>query len=439
MKLKYIAISLLTIAVLASCSRDEDSLFAKSAAQRAAEALDNANAILPSPELGWEMAYFPNLESDAKGYNMILKFKKDGSVSVTAKNAETTSNRILTDTASTWTVRSDYGPILSFDTYNDVFHAWADPATDGAGLLGDYEFLILKATPELILLKGKKHSAYSVMRPMKTNNDSAYFAACEQMQNRLFGNNNIVTLHKGNEQVYLYNGASGQFMSAEYGASLNVETATTHPVCATEDGIIVSTGFGDEVHEHIFAYDEEKGELLGESGSRIDAGNRNILFRSYFTDNARGWAVDTTSLDSIDAFVDQVNVLVKDTKKQTKINYIGYGYKQSLNMYEGGHFVTIQFDYKKKVNNKDKTYTIKLFWTVDVTADENGIEVTNLTAYNEQTKTWCKNLPIINSIVADMIGTFHATPLPTGLFNSTAGMYLDGNKQLLIKGANIKM
>ena len=167
MKAKYVVMIGLLVATFAACSRDEESLFDKSAAERAREAVENANNVFTSAENGWEMAYFPNLESDAKGYNMIGKFFENGSVSVTAKNGTTTGNKMKTDTASTWVVRSDYGPLLSFDTYNDVFHAWSDPRQDGAGLLGDYEFLILKATPELVLLKGKKHSAYSVLRPMK--------------------------------------------------------------------------------------------------------------------------------------------------------------------------------------------------------------------------------------------------------------------------------
>mgnify|MGYP002508582024 CR=1 FL=1 len=280
MKAKYLVLIGLLAATFAACSRDEESLFDKPAAIRAQEAVENAFDVLSSNQLGWEMAYFPNLEASAKGYNMVLKFNKNGNVSVTAKNATTTGNKILTDTASTWAVKSDYGPILTFDTYNDVFHAFSDPKGDGAGLLGDYEFLILKATPELVLLKGKKHSAYTVLRPMKTTDLAAYFAACEKMQTDLFGNNNIVTLTQGNEKMYLYNGSTGQFQSAAYGSSLIAEAATYHPVCATEDGIIVSTGFGEDIHDHVFYYDSVKGELKSELGTVMNAGNLNLLFKS---------------------------------------------------------------------------------------------------------------------------------------------------------------
>lgn len=434
MKAKYLVIIGLLAATFAACSRDEESLFEKPAAIRAQEAIDNAFNVFTSAENGWEMAYFPNLEASAKGYNMVLKFNKNGNVSVTAKNATTTGNKIVTDTASTWAVKSDYGPILTFDTYNDVFHAFSDPKGDGAGLLGDYEFLILKATPELVLLKGKKHSAYTVMRPMKNPDLAEYFTNCEKMQADLFGNNNIVTLHQGDNKMYLYKGADGQFQSAAYGSPLVAEAATYHPVCSTEDGIIVSMGFGEDIHDHIFYYDSIKGELKSEKGTVMNAGNLNLLYRSYFTDNLNGWTVEPTAVDSVASFIEQVNTLVKDTKNNTNIKVLGYGYKQSLNMYEGGHFIVLQFGYKN--GGKGKEQVIKLIWTVDITADENGITVANPTPYDDNTNRWITNLPIVVDIMESLLGEFSATPDDGHLFNATSGMILSGETNLPIMGSS---
>ena len=434
MKAKYIVMIGLFAASVAACSRDEKSLFEKPAAQRAQEAVTNAFDVLSSNEAGWEMAYFPNLEASAKGYNMVLKFNKNGNVSVTAKNMATTSNKIMTDTASTWAVKSDYGPLLTFDTYNDVFHAFSDPKEDGAGLLGDYEFLILKATPELVLLKGKKHSAYSVMRPMKTTDLAAYFAACEKMQADLFGNNNIVTLNQDGKKMYLYNGAEGQFQSAAYGSQLVAEAATYHPVCATEDGIIVSMGFGEDVHDHIFYYNSAKGELKSETGAVMNAGNLNVLFGAYFTDNAFGWAVDPAGQETVETLLADVNTAMKNTSAKMKV--MGYGYKQSLNMYEGGYFMLINFSYKQGSKNQEK----KLVWTIDLKQDENGITIANAVPNDEGTEKFLTQIPSAQAVADLMLGTFAARPLEGNLFNAAAGMVLAGEKQLTIKGANnIKM
>ena len=444
MKAKYLLLIGLFAATMVACSRDEESLFDKSAAERAQEAIETAFDVLTSNEAGWEVAYFPNLEASSKGYNMVWKFNANGKVSATAKNSATTRNKMMTDSASTWAVKSDYGPILTFDTYNKVIHAFSDPQENGAGLLGDYEFLILKATPEVVILKGKKHSAYSVMRPMKTTNLEAYFAACEKMQSYLFGNNNVATLNQGEEKMYLYNGASGQFQSAAYGSPLVAEAATYHPVCSTEDGIIVSTGFGEELHEHIFLYDSVKGELVGEAGSVMNAGNLNVLFSSYFTDNAYGWVIDTVGIDSVAPFLAQINAIAKD--KASKIKQMGFGYKQSLNMYEGGYFVQVQVGYKQ--NGKGKEQVINLVWTVDLEMNENGITVSNLAMWDEKpedgkegtTERWVKAAPAVQGVVDALLGSFTAKP-GANLFNAVSGMKLVGaNQELLIKGANtVKM
>ena len=434
MKAKYLVIIGLFAATFAACSRDEESLFDKPAAIRAQEAIENAFNVFTSAENGWEMAYFPNLEASAKGYNMVVKFNKNGNVSVTAKNSATTNNKIMTDTASTWAVKSDYGPILTFDTYNDVFHAFSDPKEDGAGHLGDYEFLILKATPELVLLKGKKHSAYSVMRPMKNTDLADYYKKCEKMQADLFGNNNIVTLHQGNNKMYLYKGADGQFQSADYGSPLVAEAATYHPVCSTEDGIIVSMGFGEDIHDHIFYYNEEKGELKSEQGAVMNAGNLNVLFGAYFTDNAFGWAVDYADKDVVDALLAAVNTAMQNTS--TKMKVMGYGYKQSLNMYEGGYFMLVNFTYKQGKKNQEK----KLVWTIDLTQDENGITVANAVPYDENTETFLGQIPAAQAVADLMLGSFSATPLEGYLFNAAAGMKLMGEKELVVRGVNnIKM
>ena len=435
MKTKYLLLIGLFAATMVACSRDEESFFDKPAAERAQEAIENAFDVLSSNETGWEMAYFPNLEADAKGYNMVLKFNKNGNVSVTAKNSTTTGNKIMTDTASTWAVKSDYGPILTFDTYNDVFHAWADPKEDGAGLLGDYEFLILSASPELVLLKGKKHSAYSVMRPVKNPDVATYFAACEQMQTYLFGNNNIVTLEQGNDKMYLYNGSTGQFQSAQYGEALVAENATYHPVCATEDGIIVSTGFGEDVHDHVFYYDSINGTLKSDAGAVMNAGNLNLLFKSYFSDNLLGWAIDTTGIESVAPFLDQINTFAKDPKKSTNIKVMGYGYKQSLNMYEGGYFILVKVGYKQGGKGKEKE--AKLLWTVDIDITENGIEVYNAVPNDANTENWIKNAPAIQGIVDAFLGTFTAEP-GNNLFNGAAGMKMvDPTQELLVSGSSL--
>lgn len=169
MKAKYIVLVIALASVFSACNRDEKNLFDDQAAVRAQKALDNAFDILTAPANGWEMLYFPNTYS--AGYSVIVKFNTNGKVLAATRNPQTTKGVYKTDDNSTWKVISDYGPILTFDTYNNVIHAWADPQSDGDGYLGDYEFLILHADANYVKLKGKKHSAYCILYPLPAGKD----------------------------------------------------------------------------------------------------------------------------------------------------------------------------------------------------------------------------------------------------------------------------
>jgi hypothetical protein len=63
------------------------------------------------------------------------------------------------------------GPTINFNVGNEVFDYFADPANDnGAGVgysyEGDYEFGIVSATPELVILRGKKTNNVMRMTPL---------------------------------------------------------------------------------------------------------------------------------------------------------------------------------------------------------------------------------------------------------------------------------
>lgn len=438
MKLKYIAIPLLAVTVLASCNRDEGDLFKKSAAQRAVEAIENANAILPVPENGWEMVYFPNTENTttSRGYILIVKFSTDGRVSVTAKNSLTTNNAIVTDDNSTWKLISDYGPLLSFDTYNKVLHAWADPQDDGDGYLGDYEFLILKASADKVVLKGKKHGAYSVLRPLKTSDIAAHFAACEQMQTDLFSNANIVSLQQGNNEYDLYNGINGIFRLANHGEALNNETAAHYGFCATSDGIILNYGFGDDKNERIFTLKDN--QLVGDSGSVISAGNLNYIFKTYIT-GGRGWTEDLKRLegpvaDKEQAFIKALQIITNDATKAA-VNTISIGYSESANMYQGAYFVRVRFTYK----NGKKTTTENADFEVSLKQNADNVEIAYVKPMSQNAETWIAAAPSLQELVNTFTGTFTVQPDPEYGFNSAMGSILEGNGvKHYIKGATIR-
>ena len=291
MKNKSIILLLTLGLAFTACSRDEGNLFEKSAAERTVEALENAQKCLTEAPNGWEFLYFCN--PTTCGYNILVKFDEHGEVKASAKaylqKGKLKTDSIVTDANSTWEVVSDYGPILTFNTYNDVLHLWADPQADGDGFLGDYEFLILEATPERIVLKGKKHSGYSVLRRLPKDQDwTEYFTDIENMQKKLFSNSNLLLAEIGGEKYTLTNGASGIFTFANKGEAPNEEDPIILPFATTQKGIYCSAFLTEERYIDMPL---ENG-VLKSSAATISTGSLNEYFEYYMRLLGGKWKYD---------------------------------------------------------------------------------------------------------------------------------------------------
>jgi hypothetical protein len=89
---------------------------------------------------------------------------------------EAWSDLFAASSKSLYKMTSDDGPVLSFDTGNEVLHYFATPSGSSKNLYGesglyqahkgDFEFLIMKATAEEVILKGKRSQNILYMYPL---------------------------------------------------------------------------------------------------------------------------------------------------------------------------------------------------------------------------------------------------------------------------------
>lgn len=167
--MKKIHLTFLWLAIVAAftaCKNEVDDVFDKSSAQRATEAISSCRQTLVGATNGWVMEYYGDTQYG--GYNVLAKF--DDNSLVTVQNEAYQSNKTFT---SHFKLEQSQGVILSFDGYNDAFHYFSDPnnpdgiGDNGKGMLGDFEFRVLKVSADSILLRGKKHYSYVVMKPLK--------------------------------------------------------------------------------------------------------------------------------------------------------------------------------------------------------------------------------------------------------------------------------
>lgn len=414
MKNKSIILLLTLGLAFSACSRDEGNLFDKSAAERTVEALENAQKCLTEAPNGWEFLYFCNPIS--RGYNILVKFDEHGQVTATAKNVPGFKD-IVTDTNSTWEVVSDYGPILTFNTYNDVLHLWADPQTDGDGYLGDYEFLILEATPERIVLKGKKHSGYSVLRRLPKDQDwTEYFTDIENMQKKLFNNSNLFQAVLDGKTYTFTGGSKGIFTSANKGEAPNDEEAETFPFITTQEGIYFSY-LAPEVR---YVPIELNNGVLKSDPITLSAGNLAEHFEYYLRLVAGYWKLDIKDAnddikDKITAFDTKLKVLYDNKRAVTKNMRW-----EDMN----GSKTEKALRYIYSSNGTDKEL-VELVYLFNVTNKNGQLVVEYKGPGDDNARNMLEKIPEIADVMKALNGTFNLTA--TEPINPTLGLQITDN------------
>lgn len=136
---------------LQSCLKDQEDVFDKSYSARMEDFLQQAQDSLVNAPYGWAFDYYPEENRAYGGIAYTVKFtKNDASVRYEKKP----DDGAIT---SLYKMKSDDGPVLSFDTYNAFMHLYATPSKGAyQGKQGDFEFVIDSIGKGVIKVHGKK-------------------------------------------------------------------------------------------------------------------------------------------------------------------------------------------------------------------------------------------------------------------------------------------
>ncbi len=164
---------------LSSCS-DDRNLFDQSAAERTSTLMNETAKILQAAPNGWEMSFYPSEEMTYGGFTTLVKFAADGTVvAATEVNRDATTGSFPVKT-SYYQLDASYGPTLSFGTYNEAIHLFSEPnsqysvfsdAPINTGAAGDFNFQIISATPEKVVLRGVRSAIYAELKPVPAGED----------------------------------------------------------------------------------------------------------------------------------------------------------------------------------------------------------------------------------------------------------------------------
>ena len=329
----YILLLTGVIAVFNSCSRMEPDLFDDSPAERMNEAVANIEALLSSSENGWVIDYFPNIGTE--GYTYLANFSSVYTVKMAAKNKYVSK---YTESESTWNVIKDMGPVLTFDTYNDIFHFFAGPVApgaskpDGKGLEGDYEFLVLGKTNDVITLKGKKHGAITIARRMpEGKNWEEYFNDLDKAKDYLLDKNFfMLQLTVEDSTYFLTNGVSGTFNALRLGGDAITDTKQI-PFLVTDYGVLFSQNFlRDSISNPVrqFVFNSDKSQLIAvdkDINSKIQAPPAIDVFLAVLNTNNKYIVVKENDENMGSTIKTAYDILKTEVTSRSRVmDYVGF-------------------------------------------------------------------------------------------------------------------
>lgn len=228
-----------------SCLHDDKELFDESAAERLEHATEETKQILESSTSGWAFQYYLGDEYTSGGCTYLVKFK-DGKADVALDLVDDPTNI----THSSYDVVKDQGPVLTFDTYNEWMHYFANPNSDGTTNGGDFEFSVMKISNDTIDLKGRTTGNKMRLIRLPENTDwSTYFNAIYDFEDNMFDSYRV--MEDGVEQGVV------SFNSRRYSYVASDKSVVRNPYCVTPNGIAVPVAFADDAHNFV----QKDGEL----------------------------------------------------------------------------------------------------------------------------------------------------------------------------------
>ena len=177
-KISRFALTISAIGLLTTgCTFEQEDYFDESAALRITHQNDQLQDHLVAQNSegknGWVIQYFVAGTDDARfeGFNILGRFESNGKVTLAGNHRFLRNNHAnkYTEHTSTYEMLNEEGPVLSFNTWNDILTVLVDPVSpsaapkdvlpDGEGMNGDHNLVLRSFKDNEIMFSGERHSA----------------------------------------------------------------------------------------------------------------------------------------------------------------------------------------------------------------------------------------------------------------------------------------
>ena len=328
-----------------SCRFEEDDYFDESASLRVEHAIDQVRDNLSSAENGWVMQYFCGTGvAHFEGFNLFAKFDKNGKVTMAGNHRflRNGNKNKYTEANSLYSLLLEDGPVLAFNTWNDVLTPFVDPVAyyaapnslvkDGEGMQGDHNFVVMSNSDNEIILRGERHSAE--VRLVKCDRSWAdYIADTETMKNSFTNSsiNEYYVINNNNDTLYFSGLRNGRFRYTEdlvKGVKLDSLSCVFTP-----------NGFRTEHTDsigsckfHEFKMAEDKTCLKNEDGSvKVEA-----CWDTYVVNHTAVWKMEQEQFTEEQKNIyNKIEEALKNFKSDYSIKSIGIGKSSGNNAVKG--------------------------------------------------------------------------------------------------------
>ncbi len=436
--LRFAVLAALPTTLLTACQFEDDDYFEESASLRVEHTIANVKDILAKPSNGWVMQYFVGTGvAHFEGFNLFAKFDKSMKVTMAGDHRMLRNGNAgkYTESSSIYSLLLEDGPVLAFNTWNDILTPFVDPVSpwsapntlvkDGAGMEGDNNFVIVSYKDNEVILRGERHSAEVRLIPCEgTWKD--YIQACTDMKEKVT-NGSVLSYYITDDKdtLFLTGLAKGRVRMSE-----RLENPLRRDSLSS---LFTPTGLRFEKEDtvgthvfHEFTLNNEKTYLKNEDGTvKIIP-----CWDTYVVNHSGVWKFDKNSLsaEQTDLFT-KIDAELKAYNSNYELESLGVGLSQSIN----GLVVTFYSNAAKT-----RTNSCVLGMTINrIAYGQISQTVTTPEKCDKNMASISKKATNLKSYCAQFIGTisgsFKLVPddyfLPTGATYTT----LDGAKSFVLK------
>ena len=353
MKVKHIIHTSLMVVAAATlntaCTFEQEDFFDESASLRITHLNENIKSRLVSQSSngnnGWVIQYFVagTDDYDFEGFNLFGRFYDNNKVTLASNHRYLRNGNAnkYTEHTSSYEMLAEEGPVLSFNTWNDILTVFEDPVSpssapgsivnDGEGMNGDHNLVLKSFKDEEIIFRGERHSALVRFIPCDRTFEE-YIAAVDEFKSKVATstvNNYYVT--NGTDTMYFSGLNKGLF---GYYDRLNDPLVRKTLSCVfTPNGFLLNRvdSLGDNTFQE-FTLSEDKTYLTSEDGAvKVTA-----MWDVYLINNTSLWKFDTSVFsDEQASLFDQISTEIKKYNNNWSLESIGIGKSTGSNSITG--------------------------------------------------------------------------------------------------------